>query len=361
MKKILIIDSAKNTNLPLAGIFSDLRNDDFSFVWLKAAKRRVFLGPELVNFWALAFFVILLPALWAGYLFYLASCRRREEISEIICVGDREKIVFTPLARFLKIKTVWFELPGEIDRRPLRLRRLFSGPAGLIVFTPADAERLVGAGFEPGQISDVSLGMNWQAAEQQDDIFSNLAKADKPYSFYKNFTIGAVAEKGDRRRLEILLQAVKNCANLIPNVRLVVIGQDTSSGNLNWLVKKLGLERRVWLVGEQKKLLQWFDDLDLYLILAENPKLADLERALLATSRGVPLLGFPAQSSPAFIIDSQTGFISEAGNAEALAQKIIMIEADEPGRKKIGENGRQLVYQNFDRQKQLARLRERLS
>jgi len=55
------------------------------------------------------------------------------------------------------------------------------------------------------------------------------------------------------------------------NFRLVVLGQDPSNDNLNWLIKNLGLTGRVWLLGEEKDLAQWFKDLDLYVVLAENP------------------------------------------------------------------------------------------
>jgi len=197
-----------------------------------------------------------------------------------------------------------------------------------------------------------------QALEQQDNLFSSLAKADKPYSFYKNFTVGAAVMPGDRRRLEILLQAVKGCVNFIPNFRLVVIGLGPENGNLNWLIKNLGLERRVWLVGEQKNLLQWFDDLDLYVVLAENPSLADLEKALAAASRGLPLVGFPSANLSEVIVEGRNGFTNEINNANALTQKIIALESDERGRKILGENGQRLVLENFDRQKQLKRLKE---
>jgi glycosyltransferase involved in cell wall biosynthesis len=261
----------------------------------------------------------------------------------------------------LGLKTVWLELPDRDRRRLRKIRRLISRAARLIVFTAQDAAKLAGEGFDQEQIFNISLGVNPQSVERQDNLFSSLAKADKPYSFYKNFTVGAIAGPKDRKRLEILLQAVKGCVNLIPNFRLVVIGQDTSSGNLNWLIKNLGLERRVWLVGEQNNLIQWFADLDLFVVLAENPGLGDLEKALMAASHGVPLLGFQHPNLADIIIERVNGTMSSSGTAEELAQRIIAIEADDIARKKMGETGRRLVDQNFDRQKQLARLREIIS
>ncbi|MDD4901939.1 MAG: glycosyltransferase family 4 protein [Patescibacteria group bacterium] len=369
MKNILLINSAKKFEQSLLDMFGDLGKDNSFFSWVgdrdywqqfnAAGKlKKIFFGPELKNFFGVASFLSLLPFLWLGYLWLLSSWKRSEQIDKILCVDLREKIIFTPLARILRIKVYWLELPERNRRQLKKMRRLFSSPAKLIVFTPQDAEDLAKDGFKKEKIHNISLGVNLQSVERQDNLFSSLAKADKPYSFYKNFTVGAWCGSGDRRRLEILLQSAKACVNLIPNFRLVVIGQDTSSGNLNWLIKKLGLERRVWLVGEQKNLIQWFADLDLYVVLAENPGLNDLERALMAASRGLPLLGFPTRNLTDIIIEGQNGFICEDDRAEALAQKIIAIEADERARKKMGANGQQLVYRNFDRQKQLQRLRE---
>ena len=369
MKNVIVVNSAKKIDQSLFDLFAALSRENYYFFWLAGERglisqpdgekiKKSFFGPEPRNFFTTSTFVLLLPALWLWYLFFLYFRKRQEGIAKIICVGNREKFIFTPLAKILGIGVIWLEMPGQSRRRFKKIWQFFSGPAGLITFTPTEAEDLAASGFKKDKIYNISLGVNLQSVERQDNLFSSLAKADKPYSFYKNFSVGAVAEAADRRRLEILLQAVKACLNIIPNFRLVVIGQGPESGNLNWLVKKLGLERRVWLVGEQKNLLQWFDDLDLYIILAENPGLADLERALAAASRGLPLLGLPAQNLSDIIIEGQNGFTSEANSAEALAQKIITIEADDKARKVLGENGRKMVCDHFDRQKQLQRLKE---
>jgi len=230
-----------------------------------------------------------------------------------------------------------------------------------ITFTASETENLLQGGCRPENIHNISLGLNLKTAERQENIFSSLAKADKPYSFYKNFTVGVICQDNDRRRLEILLQAVKQCLNLIPNFRLVVLGQDPSNDNLNWLIKNLGLTGRVWLLGEEKDLAQWFKDLDLYITLAENPRLNDLEKAIAASSCGVPLLGWPEKNLSAIISEGENGCLLAETGAEAIAQKIIAMEADERLRRIMGKNGKRLVRENFDRQKQIERLQEILN
>jgi glycosyltransferase involved in cell wall biosynthesis len=370
MKKIIIVNSAKRIDQSFFELFAELGAENNFFAWTAGAAvgqwpnikiaNKIF-PPAPDNFFSAIIFILLLLAFWAGYFFSLLSFKRQENIAAIICVNKREKLIFTPLAKILKIKIFWLELPDRAEYKLKKLWNYFSRPAQLLVFTAADAENSVKAGFKPENIYNISLGVNFPVRERQDDIFSSLAKADKPYSFYKNFTVGAICADKDLRRLEILVQAVKGCLNLIPNFRLVVIGQDASSANLNWLIKSLGLQQRVWLVGEQKNLLPWFDDLDLYFNLAENCGLTELERVLLAAVRGVPLLGWSERNLSDIISEGQNGLVVEEPGAEALAQQIITLEADERARRIMAENGKKMVKEKFDRQEQLGRLKTVLS
>jgi glycosyltransferase involved in cell wall biosynthesis len=368
MKKIILINSGKFIEQPFFDLFADVGAENHFFLWTRSGgdvrqlsngeRKNKFFGPEPDNFFSALIFILCLPAFWVGYFFPLLFFKRREHIAKIICTLNREKLIFTPLARLLKIKAFWLEMPGQLDYKLKRWRRFFSGPAELITFTAEDSEDLAKEGFQPKNIHNISLSANLRSLERQDNLFSSLAKADKPYSFYKNFTVGCLCERIDSHRLEILLQAVKACVNLVPNFRLVVIGPGADSANLHWLVKNLGLGQRVWLLGEQKNLLRWFDDLDLYLILAENLCLNDLEKALAAASCGVPLLGFPSRNLSAIIREGQNGLQAEAVSAEAMAQKLITLEADERGRKSLGANGQKIVREDFDRQKQIEKLKE---
>lgn len=371
MKNILIINSLKKIDQSLFGLLGDLSGNNVLFGWFKekiflekfksiGRAKKIFFGPSgesLVGFLSLIFLV---PILWIGYFFNLYFFTRKRKIKKIICIGFREKIIFTPIAKILKLAVVWLYLPGGGEQKGKiysAFLKLFSGSVEIAVFTMPDAVHLAEIGFKKEKINNVSLGVNLSVSEHQDNIFYNLAKADKPYSFYKNFTVGAVVSASDRRRLELLLQATKSCLNFIPNFRLVVIGAIPENGNLNWLVKKMGIENRVWFVGEQKNSLQWFADFDLYVVLQKNPGLGDLETAMLAASRGVPIAAFREKNMSDIIIEGETGFWIEKDSAEALGQRIVEIEADQLFCRKIGKNCQAMVREHFDREKQIKRLR----
>ena len=371
MKNILFINSAERFDSSLSGLLLDLslKNSfhllarDIDGAKAAASKAKIYFGPAAQGFLSVLLFLVFLPFLWLAYLLAVSAWKKSLKIETLIGCGWNAKMIFSPLASLLKIKTVWLELPGEpkTGRIAAALLKMASGRAEIISFTGETAEELSRAGFDRERISNVSLGVNLNATERQGNIFYNLAKSDKPYSFYKNFTVGAVVAPADRNKLEMLLRAARNCVNIIPNLRLVAIGPTPEEGNMNWLIKKLGLERRVWLVGEQKNLIQWCDDFDLYLSLAGNPVLGDLESALLAASRGVPVAVLNGRGFSDFIRDNETGLIWKSAGAEALAENIIAIEADERRRTNIGRNGQKAVWEYFDRQRQLQRIEEILN
>ena len=370
MKNFLVINSAKDIERSLLDLLADLGKENYFFIWTaensaenlpNGKMEKKLFPPEPDSFFSFLFFLFSLPFFWLSYFFSLSTLKRQKNIEKIICLQEREKLIFTPLAKLLKIKIIWLSLPGEPKNKLKKLLKILAQPVAAITFSASETENLLQDGCQPENIHNISLGLNLKTVERQDNIFSSLAKADKPYSFYKNFTVGVICKNSGRRRLEILFQAVKQCLNLIPNFRLVVLGQEPNNNNLNWLIKNLGLEGRVWLLGEEKDLAQWLSDLDLYLILAENPSLNDLEKAIAASSRGVPLLGWSEQNLSAIISEGQNGCLLTAPGSEALAHKIIEMEADERLRRIMGINGQKMVRDNFDRKMQIEKLREILS
>lgn len=372
MKKILIINSLNKFDQSLFGLVSDLAGSFSLSGWfgekfflekfktIGSSEKNIF-GPECRGLAWFLIFIILSPIFLVRFFFKLYFFCRKQKIEKIVCVGLREKVIFTPLAVFLRISVVWLNLPGADECQGKfcsAILKSISGQTEIVVFTDSDAKRLVASGFKKDKINNISLGVNLSVSERQDNIFYNLARADKPYSFYKNYTVGAVVGPSDRRRLELLLQAAKGCLNFIPNFRLVILGSVSDSGNLNWLVKSMGIENRVWFVGEQKNLWKWFSDFDLYVALQENPGLSDLETAMLAASRGVPVAAFREKNMSDIIVEGETGFWIEKESAEVLGQRIVEIEADQALCQKIGRGGQAMVQEYFDRKAQIKRLEE---
>lgn len=361
MSRVLIANSLLDGNKPISALFKALSGrfeflvwatDDFFAEKFPGAEKFYF-GPLATGFLA-PFFLLFAVIAWPFYFLLLLLRKAKGGIGAVVCVGQKEKILLTWPSCLCGIKVIWLERVEEKYPKFSLLTWLllvFSRAARIAVFTSSSAKKLVAAGFKDKNITDLSLGVDLDYTHQ-DNLFSELAVSGKPFRFFKNFSIGTVVDFTDRGQFENLLKAVKGCSNIIPNIQLVVIGSSRERRNLNWLSKKLGIEKLVWFVGEQDDLVKWFDSFDLYFSLANNPNLFDLETALLAMSRGVPPVVFRHEAFSDFINDAETGFIAEGGDVEGLTGKLIDIEPDKKLLKRVGANSQSLVFNRFSRIRQ---------
>ena len=363
--KILVANSFKNKNKPIRSLlkacepafdFLIRASDDF-FVKSFTNGKRAYFGPA-TDSWTEPLFFLFAIISWPFFFFWLFFLKINAKIGTLICVNTNEKLLLTLWARLLGLKVIWLELPEKKYKSIFPstwFLCLFSRLAKMAFFTSLSMEERIKSGFCKKNQNYLSSGPDLEYALQE-NLFSELAVSDKPYRFFKNFAIGTVVDFSDRGHFETLLRAIKNCSNIIPNIQLVIIGASAERRNLNWLSKKLGIEKKVWFVGEQENLIKWFDSFDLYFSLSANPNLFDLETMLLAMSRGVPAAVFKHGSFRDFISDGDSGFVAEAGNAESLASKLIDIEPNKNLLKKVGSTGQASVLQIFNRRHQAEEL-----
>jgi len=378
MKNILVINSFKKQNKPFLNLFRDLNQEFNFFAWstdnyfldksnnfvLSKLNKKIYLGPNLdkkINFF---FFLLMLPAIYPWRFFDLMFTRSLQSIEKIICLGVAEKIIFTPLARLMGIKTIWFVVPQENYEKKsgllIFLLRLFSKKVKIITFTSFKKDELISLGFRKENINNVSLGIEVGKSSHQDNIFFSLAKAEKSPAFFKNFTIGTVANLNDQGQVENLLRVIKNCLSVVPNLQLVVIGSSSQTKNFSWLARKMEIENNVWFVGEQEYLGKWFDNFDVYLALNKEPVLFDLETILEAMASGLPVLAFFHKNLEDLVINNKTGFLIEP-DVNVLSQKVVELGQDKRILRVLRENAKIMVDKYFSRQRQIGEIRKILN
>jgi glycosyltransferase involved in cell wall biosynthesis len=359
--RILVANSSLNKNKPLIRLLDPLvGNFEFSvcssdrfFASSFSGGTAAFFGPKAGGWGDLSFLPFIILA-WPFYFVWLFWKRFKGKVAGILCCDTNEKLLLTFSARILGMKVLWLEAPDKKYHRwspSTWALILFSNLSSVAGFTSASLKNLLSLGFKKSSLVFVPPAGEWDYA-RQDDLFSELAVSEKPRFFFKNFSIGTVVDFSDRGHFESLLKALKNCSNIIPNIRLVVIGSGSERRGLNWLSKKLGIESKVWFVGEQEDLVKWFDSFDLFLSLSAKPNLFDLEMVLLAMSRGIPSAVFKHESFDDFIADGDTGLVIASASAEELAKRLIDIEPDKELLKSVGENGKSLVESRLNRRNQ---------
>jgi glycosyltransferase involved in cell wall biosynthesis len=373
--KILIINSSADKNCLLMQAFKELAQKKISFSLLSSKKplrgefkqenwpaKKIFLGPDLKNNQNILFFIISLLFIQLKLLFSLTKLKIKQQIDSIICLNFNEKIIVTPLARWLGLKIVWLEGPDlnyrQINKFLFWLYKINSRLAKIIVFNNYAKLQLTGLGCKGDKINLAPPGTKF--TQYQENIFNKLAVAGQTNFHRKYFTVGAVTPLSQKQKIETIFQAIKISLPVIPNLQLIIIGEGEERKNLSWLAKKMEIENLVWLVGEQEQLKKWLDSFDVFLVFGDSLKLDDYGNILEAMASNLPILAPRNIGLEDLIIENKTGALIEAANSEMLARQIIKLHQDKRLRLQLGKNGRQRVEQLFTLDKMIANLEKRL-
>jgi glycosyltransferase involved in cell wall biosynthesis len=362
MKKILIINTGEDVTL-LFDFFSALRPEQFNFALLanqknlttgkkynwSAKKINIFLSLD-ASFPA-GIFLILLPLIYLYSFCYLAWQQWQNKYSTLFCCGLTEKFIFTPWAKILKIKVVWFIAPGVryLPKNQLLTKLLLLISRGVKIITPTEftKQKLVLAGFKHENIITVPLGINADLYRHQANIFSKIAAVDNHWPQRKFFTIGTALDLDHKQNIEVLFNAVKKILDIVRFPQVIIIGDGQERKNLTWLAKRIGIENYVWFVGEQQHLKKWLDTLDVFVVTADNLKLKDLNIIIRALAAKLPLVGPNNIGLEEMIVNKGNGALIELNDSEGLAQILIKLQQRKDWRLLLGEQSKKIADDHF--------------
>lgn len=364
-QNILVINSFSKKKKPFVDIFQELAKRGYTFDWL-FFKKNIYLGPRPDGIFNIIVFILLLPFFLLRQLLFLML--KKNKIKTIICFDWNEKIIFTPLAKLLRIKMIWFEYPDSDYRNELKififLYRFCSRWAIIITFINISRHFLKQINVNENNIKFVPLGVKLHKYGHQDTIFSNLAKTEQLKFNRKYFTIGATSDFKNPRQIENLFQAIKICLSVMPNLQLIVIGDGPERKNLYWLAKKMEIDSTVWFVGDSSEggqaihFKKWLDSFDIFITTCVLTRFFDLRMALIAMANELSVIGFRNKGFEDIIIEDKTGLLIESGNGEILAREIIRLYQDSRLRRKLGKNAREHVDKNYNADNMIEKLDE---
>lgn len=129
-------------------------------------------------------------------------------------------------------------------------------------------------------------------------------------------------------------------------VVLFIIGEGKERKKIEAKIKKLGLSKSVFLLGEKKDISSYLHAADIFIAssLHEGFSLATLE----AACTGLPIVSTKTGVIPEVFRDNRTGFLVNAGDSRALAEKIeYVLSLPKEERRKIAEGARKIVEEKF--------------
>jgi glycosyltransferase involved in cell wall biosynthesis len=263
----------------------------------------------------------------------------------ILLVNWPEKIMYSLFP--LKSKIFWLEYP---DSKPelfsallKKLYALASRRAELIVFGASAAEKMKKLlGHDRIHVVPVA---STHLSLQQDSIFKTLAVQRER----GRFVVGAVLYGLPKVQAERLLSALSIAQSVCPIIELVILGEGKNRPQIQWLIRRMNLERKVWLAGPALDFSRWVNQFDVYVMANDKASLSDAAWAISAMSVGLPILG-PQLDWLGDIVSPKAGALIDVCDPETLARQIIKLQQDEDLCQKLGNEARRLAPQfSFDR------------
>ncbi|MFC1615282.1 glycosyltransferase family 4 protein, partial [Patescibacteria group bacterium] len=287
-------------------------------------------------------FGVLLPFLIVYGIIFLLYLRLIKKVFHIYLVSIPEKIILTIPAKFFGISVIWeefYDLQEWTALNPFKLLWIFlSRLAKIITFSNSSKNNLIKQRISEKNISVVYPGVQLSELNTQETIFNTLVNQNQTAK--KIFKIGTICHLSKSNGLEFLLQALKILTEIIPNTQLTIIGTGDERANLNWLVRKLELEKHIWFIGYQKNYDYWLKSLDVFVMPAlvnQSINLAIVE----AMAHFCPIVASNLEGIDEIVKNNFSGILVEPGNAEMLSQSIIYLYRNPALRKEMSKNAHQ--------------------
>ncbi|MFA6272280.1 MAG: glycosyltransferase family 4 protein [Patescibacteria group bacterium] len=341
-----------------------LRNKGFSFflvsscsVLLKEFKRRDWYGKKIwapkepVSKLSIIIFPLLAPVFFVRLVILLLNFRIRHKTKTVFCLSLTEKILITLPARMFGMKVVWMEhvSPNRwLTMNPYRFFYTFySRFAMTIVVSNAIREEfLEKLHMTPKRIMTIYNGVDMPEITMH-DIRARINQGE--------FIVGTIARLEKEKGIEYLIRAIDIAKDIIPKIRLIIVGNGTERRNLNWLVNSLHMTDRVQFVGFQDHISDWIKNFDVFVL-----------PSAIRESFGIVLIDAMANLRPVIaskiggiteIVDHQeTGILVEPKNPESIANAIIYLYNHPEETMEIIKKARAKVEENFTKQKMLDEL-----
>lgn len=149
-----------------------------------------------------------------------------------------------------------------------------------------------------------------------------------------------VGRIGPEKNLPFLLRAFGGVVKVYDNIGLLLVGEGPERGNLEALVRHMGLEERVRFTG-----LIPYEELPGYLAMADAFTSASISEVhplsvIEAMASGLPVLGINSPGVADTILDGRTGYLADQEDLAGFTAKMVRLVTDHPKRQAMGMQAR---------------------
>lgn len=192
-----------------------------------------------------------------------------------------------------------------------------------MIHSPSTQTEVTANGFSPDRIHYVPYGMNHQLFRT-----TGIPKSSVPL-------IGALGRLKKYKSFDHLIEAFPIVKKVIPEAKLVIVGDGDDRPRLEELAAKSGVGSDITFTGfvsEQEK-VEWLNRM--HVAVNTSAKEGWGLTAIEANACGTTTVSSNVQGLRDAVLDSETGLLYEYGNREQLAEKVILLLRDAALRERL--------------------------
>jgi hypothetical protein len=239
-----------------------------------------------------------------------------------------------------------------------RYRAVSKAGMQALCISEAGRQRLLEIGWPPGQMHVIHLGVDTSRF-----AFAPPAIRWKPHAPRRVLMVARLVSK---KGVDVALRAMRRLEALEIDVELSVIGDGPERQRLEGLIAEWRLSS-VKLLGalSHDRTREEFARADIYIqpsVTAESGDQEGIPVSLMeAQASGLPVVSTRHSGIPELVLDGQTGYLTDEGDAEGLAAAICDLLNDRGRAQRFAEAGRARVEREFSQACQSARFADYFS
>ncbi|MCA9964962.1 MAG: glycosyltransferase [Anaerolineales bacterium] len=209
------------------------------------------------------------------------------------------------------------------------------------------------AKFAPAQVVTLYNGIDLSHFEPRDLACQTAVRTTLKIPAHAKL-LTTVAVLRQPKGIQFMLDAMPAVLTAVPDAHYLIVGDGDYRPELEAQMAQLAIDERVHFAGQRRDVADLLAASDLFVL----PTLTDALPTVLmeAMALHLPLLATAVGGVPEMVQNGYNGLLVPPGSASQLAQATIALLQDEAKRREMGENGRLLVEQKFNIQRQAAEL-----
>ncbi len=160
--------------------------------------------------------------------------------------------------------------------------------------------------------------------------------------------VGHVANLSYLKDYPTFLQALAAVLPEIPASHAVILGDGDKRADYEAIAESLGIRERTLFLGHRRDVLDLVGHFDIG-VLASHPKYGEGLSNSISEYMGLgkPVIATDIGGNSELVDEGVTGLLCPAGDAEAMAEKMLILLSDEGLRQTMGERGRRFFLGNL--------------